>query len=262
MFSRCVANACRTVCGDSFFLTPGLLRVALDDVPERLARHAIATACRKQVVGLALEQDLHARAVHELFDPVLRFVAERNQPFAVALADDPEHALVQVDLTHLQIDELRHAHAGGVQHLEHRAVTVAERLRHRRSREQRLDFFFGQRLRQSAADLRHRDLRGRVLAEQTLRAADSGRNVGSSTTVARSSAASRPTPHARRCNRGRRRDSHERSSTLRDVSRWFSASKSARYAPSVFSDNPRSIQIASRKRSMSTFGSPGRLIPA
>ena len=33
--------------------------------------------------------------------------------------------------------------------------------------EQRLDLFFRQRLRQRAADLRHRDLRGRIFAEQT-----------------------------------------------------------------------------------------------
>ena len=66
-----------------------LLRVALDDVPERLARHAIAAACRKQVVGLPLEQNLHTRAVHELFNPVLRFVTERNQPLTIPFADDP-----------------------------------------------------------------------------------------------------------------------------------------------------------------------------
>ncbi len=38
----------------------------------------------------------------ELLDPILRLVAERNQPLAVALADDAQNALVQVDLRHLQ----------------------------------------------------------------------------------------------------------------------------------------------------------------
>jgi len=46
-----------------------LLRVALDDVPEGLARHAVAAARREQVVRLAVEQDLAARAAHEIRQP-------------------------------------------------------------------------------------------------------------------------------------------------------------------------------------------------
>src|SRR5262245_35426729 len=86
-------------------LDAGLTRVALDDVPEGLARHPIAAARREQVFGLPLEQDLDTRAVHEFLDPVLRLVAERNQPLAIALPDDTQHALIQVDLIHFQIDE-------------------------------------------------------------------------------------------------------------------------------------------------------------
>src|SRR5262245_25032295 len=48
---------------------PGLAGVALDDVPERLAGHAIAAAGREQEVGLTLEQDLDAWALQELLDP-------------------------------------------------------------------------------------------------------------------------------------------------------------------------------------------------
>jgi hypothetical protein len=48
-------------------------------VPERLTRHAIAAACRKQVLSLALEQNLDPRTLDELLYPVLSFVAERNQ---------------------------------------------------------------------------------------------------------------------------------------------------------------------------------------
>src|SRR6185503_12247892 len=147
-------------------LDAGFARVALDDVPEGLARHAVAAARREQVFGLPLEQDLDAGTVDEFFDPVLRLVAERNEPLAIALADDAEHTLIQVDLIDLEIDELGDTHAGGVQHLEHRAIAVAERLRDDGRREQGFDLFLGQRLRQRAADLRHRDLRRRVLAEQ------------------------------------------------------------------------------------------------
>src|SRR5690606_19295405 len=103
-----------------------LLRVALDDMPEGLAGHSIAPPRRKEVVRLPLEQDLAAGAAEELAQPVLRLVSERDQPLAVALADDPEHALIQVQLAHLEIDELGDAHAGGVQHLEHRAIAVTE----------------------------------------------------------------------------------------------------------------------------------------
>src|SRR5215471_1428376 len=146
----------------------GFLRVALDDVPERLTRHAIATPRREQVFGLPLEQDFDARPFDELLDPVLRLVAERDQPLAVAFADDSQHALIQVDLRHLQIDELRHSNASRVEHLEHRAVAVAKRLVDDRSSQQSLDLFFRERLRQRAADLRHRDLRGRILAQYAL----------------------------------------------------------------------------------------------
>jgi hypothetical protein len=40
------------------------------------------------------------------------------------LPSDADHALVQVDLVVLQADELGDAQAGGVEHLEHRAVAV------------------------------------------------------------------------------------------------------------------------------------------
>src|SRR5690606_37607460 len=83
-----------------------LLCVALDDVPERLAGHAIPAPGREQVVGLALQQDLHARGSHEFLEPAERLVAERDQPLAVSLAHDPEHALVEVHLRLLEVDEL------------------------------------------------------------------------------------------------------------------------------------------------------------
>jgi hypothetical protein len=146
----------------------GLAGISLDDVPEGLARHAIAAAGREQVIGLALEQDLAARRARELVDPAHRFLAERNEPLAVALAEDADDALIQIHLGVAQVHQLRDTQPGGVQHLEHRAVAVAERIVHRRRAEERFDLFLGERLRQRAADLRHRDLRGRVLAHHAL----------------------------------------------------------------------------------------------
>src|SRR6185436_13716267 len=146
----------------------GLLRVALDDVPESLARHAVAAARREQIFGLPLQQDLEPRPAHELLQPADGFLAERDQALAVALADDAQHALIHVDLARLEVHQLRHAQASGVQHFEHRAVAIAERIVDLRRGEQRLDFLFGERLRQRAADLRHRDLRGRIFLDRAL----------------------------------------------------------------------------------------------
>src|SRR5882724_7727190 len=105
----------RKVFGDS-----GLAGVALDDVPERLARHAIATPRGKQVVSLALEQNLAARAAGKLRQPAHRFLTQGNQPLAVSLAEYANDALIDVDLPMAQVDELRNAQARSVQNLEHR----------------------------------------------------------------------------------------------------------------------------------------------
>src|SRR6188474_1818087 len=80
-----------------------LARVTLDDVPERLSRHAVAAARREQVVGLTLEQDLDARALQELLYPLHGLLAQWNQPLAVALADDSKYALIQVHLAELEV---------------------------------------------------------------------------------------------------------------------------------------------------------------
>jgi hypothetical protein len=45
----------RKVFGDA-----GLVRVALDDVPESVARHAIGAPCGKHGFGLAIAEDLSA----------------------------------------------------------------------------------------------------------------------------------------------------------------------------------------------------------
>ena len=150
------------------FADAGLARVALDDVPEGLARHAITAARGKQVIGLAFEQDLTARAPVEFPDRAHRLLAERNESLAIALAENADNALVQVDLALAQVHELRHAQAGRVQHLEHGAVAAAERIAHQRRRQQRFDLLLGERAGERAADLRHGDLRGGILADLTL----------------------------------------------------------------------------------------------
>jgi hypothetical protein len=99
--------------------------------------------------------------------PAHRLLAQRNQPLAIALARHAQHALVQVQLRILQRHQFRNAQAGGVQHLEHGAVAGAKRIGDHGRVQQRLDFILGQRLGQRAADLRHRDLGGGILAQRT-----------------------------------------------------------------------------------------------
>src|SRR6185369_14805940 len=91
-----------------------------------------------------------------------------NQPLAVALAEYANDTLIDVDLSMAQVDELRYAQARSVKYLEHRTIPIAQRIAHYRGRKQRLDLFLGQRLGQRAADLRHGDLGGRILADHTL----------------------------------------------------------------------------------------------
>ena len=73
-------------------------------MPESLARHTIAAACGEKVIRLSLEQYFHTRAVDEISEPALRFIAQWNQPFDIALANDAQNTLVEIDLRLLEID--------------------------------------------------------------------------------------------------------------------------------------------------------------
>ena len=91
--------------GRQFLADAAFLRVSLDDVPERLARHPIAAPRWKQVVGLAFQEDFHAWTIDKVSQPALRFVAQWDQSFAIALANDTQYALVEIDLRLLEIDQ-------------------------------------------------------------------------------------------------------------------------------------------------------------
>ena len=65
--------------------------------------------------------------------------SRRHQPLLRALAENAQHASVEVHFEHLQPDQFRDAQAGGVEHFEHGAVAHAERRVRIRRREQRLD---------------------------------------------------------------------------------------------------------------------------
>ena len=120
------------------------------------------------IVRLPFQQYLDPRSLHELLQPFHRFVAQRNQALAVALADHAHHALGEIDLIVLQADELRDPQSRRIQYFEHGAVAMPQRIRYRRRLEQRIDLGFGERFRQRPADFRHGDLRGRIELDQTL----------------------------------------------------------------------------------------------
>src|SRR5580700_3141729 len=145
-----------------------LAGIALDDVPEGLAGHAVAAPGRKQIVGLTLEQDLAARTARELLEPAHRLLTQWDEALAVALTHDADDTLIEIDLRMAQVNELGDAQPSGVEHLEHRAIAVAEGVADGRSVQQRLDFFLAERLRQRAPDLGHRDLRRGIFANGAL----------------------------------------------------------------------------------------------
>ena len=91
--------------GRQIAIHAGLARIALDNVPERLARHAIATAGGKQIVGAAIEQNIVARTTDEGLHPAHRLLTQRNQAFAIAPAQHAHHALIQVDLAKSEADQ-------------------------------------------------------------------------------------------------------------------------------------------------------------
>ena len=87
---------------------------------------------------------------------------ERDQALAIALADDAQDALVEVDLRLFQVDQLRDPEARRVEQLEHGAVAVAEGLFGVRRAQERIHLVLGQRLRQRTPDAWHLDVGGRV----------------------------------------------------------------------------------------------------
>src|SRR5690606_11258711 len=110
-----VEEMCRKSMSESmrgqWLANTGFLGVTLDDVPEGLARHAVAAPCREKIVSLALPQDIRSSALEIAFQPPLRFLTERDQPFATAFAGNPHDALTQVDLVQLQLYELGNTQA-------------------------------------------------------------------------------------------------------------------------------------------------------
>jgi hypothetical protein len=57
-----------------------------------------------------------------VFDPFFRLVAERNQSFFVALADDPDKACMEITRRQRQPDQFGDPQSGGIEEKEHGVV--------------------------------------------------------------------------------------------------------------------------------------------
>ena len=145
--SRCVANAWRSVCGDSGATMPARSAWRLDELPEHLPRHRPAAAGdEERVAGLAA-QERRARLGEIALQPRQRLLAERHQPLLGALAGDAQRAFDEAHVHRLQADQLADAQPARVDQLEHGAVAQAERPLDVGRGEQRLDLRLAERLR-------------------------------------------------------------------------------------------------------------------
>lgn len=126
------------------FVDAGRLRVSLDEVPERLTRHRFASTGRKEMIGTSLTEDLLPRALLETPQPIDGFGTKGHEPLAITFTHDAHDALVEIHLRMSQTHELGDAQSGGVEQLEHRAITEPERIVDTRRAQQRFDISLAQ----------------------------------------------------------------------------------------------------------------------
>src|SRR5262249_6773690 len=101
-------------------------------------------------------------------DDTARAAADRHDAFLVALAEHAHDTVFQVEVAELEPDRLADADAGGIEHLEQRAVALAERAVARHSTQLRLDLRLVECLRDSLRYPRRVDLLAWVGRQQTL----------------------------------------------------------------------------------------------
>ena len=88
------------------------------------------------------------RRVLVALDPLDGLIAGRHQPLFIALAEAGEIALAEMEIGGSDADELGHPHPRRVEELDHGAIAKAERRRHVRLRDQRVDLLERKELRQ------------------------------------------------------------------------------------------------------------------
>ena len=128
--SRWVAKAWRSVCGEMACADAGLRRVALDQVPERLARHRPPRAVTNSASLCLPSQQQRPR----LCDVAPRPSRAPPRPPAPAAPCCPCRGCAPrpcpATLRHAQRHQLGDAQAAGIEHLQHRPVAQAQRRLH------------------------------------------------------------------------------------------------------------------------------------
>src|SRR5689334_9586680 len=97
-------------------------------MPEGLARHTLPSARWEQILCLAIEQDLDTCAGGKFIDGAYCLVPERDEPVPTTLAADADHSLDEINFFLAQVHQFRDPHPSGVQHFQHGAISVPERV--------------------------------------------------------------------------------------------------------------------------------------
>jgi len=146
----------------------GLQRVAFDQAPEHLPRHAGAEAGDEEGLARQPGQDQLARLRQVELQPDLRLGAEGHQALASALAQHAQHGLVHAQLHGLQGHQFTHAQAAGIHQFEHRAVAPAQRCGRVGCGQQRLHLRFAEHLGHAQRLARRQQAQRGVGSEQML----------------------------------------------------------------------------------------------
>ena len=97
------------------------------DHPEHHPGHAATPGGDEQVAALLPTQDGRAALGQVAAQPLAGYLAEGHQALLGALAQHPQHAVIQAHIQHPQAHQLTHPQAAGVHQLQHGAVAQAQR---------------------------------------------------------------------------------------------------------------------------------------
>jgi len=102
------------------------LGVTLDGMPEGLPCHGPGTVTRKQGIRGPAREQLHSSVGDKVDQRLLGLHAHGYQSFLAALAEHPDHTLLQIDGRSGQRDQLRNPEARCVKEFQHGVVPPAQ----------------------------------------------------------------------------------------------------------------------------------------
>ena len=141
---------------------PGHPRVELHELPEALAREALAPRGDEHVGRRLGVRAVRAHVREVPIDRGERDLSHRDEPPFLTFPERRDHTSFEVELAELEVAELAHAEAGGVHELEHRRVADAARRVGPRRDEEAHDVGLGEHAGELPVEPRSRDAPGRV----------------------------------------------------------------------------------------------------